>query len=83
MQNPNAMTFDASGNLYVSNGFGDTTVTEFAAGATHSTATLTGENGPDALAVDAAGDLFVANEQPGSISEFKPGARRPVRRSQG
>src|SRR5207237_7178559 len=43
-----------------------TTVSEFAAGSTTPTATLTGLSDPVALAFDSQGNLFVANDDFGS-----------------
>ena len=58
---PDALAFDASGNLFVANS-GNDTVSEFAPGSTTPTATLSGLNRPIALAFDASGNLFVAND---------------------
>ena len=60
LNDPDALAFDASGNLYVAN-TGGNTVSEFAPGSTTPTATLTGLNDPYALAFDASGNLYVAN----------------------
>jgi uncharacterized repeat protein (TIGR03803 family) len=73
---PQALAFDASGNLFVANQ-NYTTVSEFAPGATTPTATLTGLSNPDALVFDSSGDLFVANLS-GTVSKFAPGATTPT-----
>ena len=84
LNNPNALLFDNSGNLYVSNFAGGTgtTVSKFSPGATVASATLTGLNGPDGLAFDGSGNLYVANEFSGgnngtTVSVFTPGASTP------
>jgi hypothetical protein len=74
---PEALAFDASGNLYVINS-GNGTVSEFASGATVPDATLTGLDSPNALAVDATGNLYVINGGNGTVSEFAPGAATPT-----
>ncbi|HEX4013431.1 MAG TPA: hypothetical protein VHX17_05990 [Candidatus Cybelea sp.] len=57
---PQALTFDATGNLFVANLPGSVTVYAPPYGAV-STSIGTGINHPQALAVDSRGDLFVAN----------------------
>src|SRR5262249_12558301 len=64
LNKPEALAFDARGNLFVANTGGldpGTTVSMFAPGATTPTATLSGLNAPSALAFDAHGTLSVAN----------------------
>src|SRR5262249_42047326 len=69
LDGPDALAFDALGNLYVANA-GNNTVSVFnnafgvvfGFGSTTPTSTLSGLNGPSALAFDAHGNLFVANE---------------------
>ena len=81
LNQPNALAFDGSGNLFVANrGFHSrgTTVSEFAPGSIIPTATLTGLNGPAALASDARGNLFVANGNGTTVSEFAPGSTTPT-----
>jgi len=57
---PQALVFDASGNLFVANEPGS--VSEYAAPYNQApTAIASGINHPQALALDAHGDLFVAN----------------------
>ena len=73
LNNPNALAFDASGNLYVANDGNGTTVSEFAPGSTTPTATLTGLSDPRALAFDSSGNLYVANQGNGTVSEFSVG----------
>jgi hypothetical protein len=81
LNQPNALAFDGSGNLFVANrGFHSrgTTVSEFAPGSIIPTATLTGLNGPAALASDTHGDLFVANGSGTTVSEIAPGSTKPT-----
>ena len=69
------LAFDASGNIYVSNGgFAGTTVSKFAPASITPTATLTGLSYPRGLAFDASGNLFIANFGAGTVSKFAPGA---------
>jgi sugar lactone lactonase YvrE len=84
LSNPNGVTFDASGDLFVSNE-GNNSVTEYAAGASGDAfplATLqgssTGLNAPDGIAFDATGRLYVANLAngiTGTVTEYASGAR--------
>jgi len=73
---PDAIAFDASGNLWVADGnLGK--VYEFTgpfSGTTTPTpaVTLTGLNGPAGLAFDAAGNLYVANLGTSSVLIFNP-----------
>ena len=83
---PDALTFDRSGDLWVSNGDAGNTVVEYApsqlaTGAPTPAVTLSSDaagslNGSDQAQFDAAGDLWVANFEPtgnaGSIVEFTP-----------
>ena len=64
LNNPFALAFDSSGNLYVVNydNNGNSIVSKFAPGSTTPTATLTGLNNPFALAFDSSGNLYVAND---------------------
>ena len=73
---PEALAFDANGNLYVANYYGGVTV--YAPGSTTPTATLTGLNQPVALAFDANGNLFVTNSGNNTVSEFAAGALTPT-----
>ena len=87
LNDPDALAFDSSGNLYVANLLGNT-VSEFAAGSTTVFATLTGLNEPNALAFDSGGNLYVTNsgQQDGgstTVSKFRREAPRPAPRSQG
>ena len=76
LNSPVALTFDARGDLLVSN-TGANSIVEYAAGATPDTlgaaTTLTAPN-PEGLALDAGGDLFAANYGGNSILEFAAGA---------
>ena len=78
LDDPQALAFDADGNLYVANP-DNNTVSEFAVGSTVPTATLTGLSSPMALAFDAGGNLYVANDTAsGTVSEFAPGSITPT-----
>lgn len=61
IDNPDALAFDSSGNLYVANEGGNT-VTVYAAGSGTPSRTISiGIHHPDALAIDADGNLYVAD----------------------
>jgi len=77
LANPNALAFDAGGDLFVANA-GNGTVSEFAPGSTTPTATLTGLSDPLALTFDGHGNLFVANGGNGTVSEFTAGSTTPT-----
>jgi hypothetical protein len=80
LNQPMAMAFDGSGNLYVASQDNDT-VNEFAPGSTTPSATLTGVNGPWGMAFDNAGNLYVANYGGGTgttVSKFAPGCATPT-----
>ena len=75
---PDALAFDASGNLYVANEKGET-VKEFAAGSTTANATYTFDMAfPDSLAVDSHGNLFVADADANRVVEFGPGSTTAI-----
>ena len=79
LNDPFALAFDSSGNLYVAN-YGGTTVSEFAPGSITATVTLTGLSEPEALVFDSSGNLYVANDGIGdgtTVSEFAPGSTTP------
>ena len=76
LNEPAALAFDGSGNLFVANA-GNGTVSEFAPGGTTPFATLTGLTNPAALAFDGSSHLFVANSGNATVSEFAPGATTP------
>ena len=60
LSTPRGMTFDASGNLFVSN-FGNHTIAKFTSDGTGSTfLTTIGLPGPNDVAFDAVGNLYVA-----------------------
>ena len=79
---PQAMAFDANGNLFVANSYGPngygTTVSEFAPGSLTPSTTLTGLNKPDAIVFDASGNLYVANGNGDTVSVFAPGSTTPT-----
>jgi sugar lactone lactonase YvrE len=78
LNNPDALAFDSSGDLYVANFVASGTVSEFAPGATTPSATLTGLGAPDALAFDSSGNLYVANWSANTVSVFAPGSTTPT-----
>ena len=63
LNNPFAVAFDGSGNVYIANLFGDKgAVTVYAPGGASLLRTISqGVYGPEALAFDSSSDLFVAN----------------------
>ena len=66
MSEPDALTFDGSGNLYVANFSGNTTgnVTVYAAGSGTPLRTVSqGVSAPDSVAFDSAGKLYVATSR--------------------
>ena len=77
LNDPSALAFDSSGNLYVANS-NNGTVSKFAPGSTTPTATLTGLSNPKALAFDSSGNLYVANSNNDTVSEFAPGSTTPT-----
>ena len=74
LNNAYALSFDASGNLYVVNYQPTGTVSKFVAGSTTPSATLIDLSYPDTLAFDTNGNLYVANYYLGTVSKFVPGA---------
>ena len=64
------LAFDASGNLYVANNFGNTIQKVTPGGVVSTFASLPSNSFPDGLAFDAAGNLYVANQGPGLISKI-------------
>ena len=76
-EQPWALAFDSSGNLYVAND-GNNTVSKFAPGSTTPSATYSaGLSDPVALAFDSSGNLYVANDGNNTVSEFAPGSTTP------
>ncbi len=74
MDNPDALAFDSSGNLYVAN-VGNDTVEMFAPGSTTASATYSaGLDYPEALAFDSSGNLYVANYGNTTVEMFAPGS---------
>ena len=78
LDDPDALAFNSSGDLYVANDTALGTVSVFTLVGTTPIATFTGLTDPDALAFDSTGDLFVANEGAGTVSEFTPGSTAPT-----
>ncbi len=76
LNQPYALAFDNSGDLFVANSNG-ITVSEFAPGGTTPSATLSHVNGPLALAFDGNSNLYVANYSGNSISKFAPATTTP------
>lgn len=70
---PQAIAFDGSGNMFVSN-FGGTTVSVLTPGAATPTSTLTGLSAPGRMAFDAIGDLCVVETAANVVKQFAPGA---------
>ena len=68
---PNALAFDAAGNLYVANEENNTISKVTPAGVV-STFVSGGLDDPDALAFDNAGNLYVANDENNTISKVTP-----------
>ena len=77
MDGPDALVFDSSGNLYVSDSSGYA-VSEFAPGRTTPFAKFYGSNGMDggAMAFDPSGSLYVVSYN--SVTKFAPGSLLPV-----
>jgi hypothetical protein len=85
---PFALAFDGSGNLYVAN-YGVNTVTVYAPGSTKVLRTIEkGVDRPDALAFDGSGNLFVANypcrfascrNMASSVTVYAPGSAKVLR----
>ena len=77
VDNPECMTLDAKGNLYLANFNGS--VVMYPPGATSPSVTLTqGLPGPFCVAVDGHGNLWVNNNSPNpSILIFAPGQMQP------
>ena len=81
---PQAMAFDAAGDLYVASE--QDTISIFLPGATTPRATLTGVDDPTALAFDLEGNLYVTNYASptlglgggNTVSIFAPGAATPT-----
>ena len=67
---PDALAFDAAGNLYVANESNGTVSEVTPAGQASTFAS--GFSSPDGLAFDAAGNLYVANWGNGTVSEVTP-----------
>ncbi len=85
--NPCAIALDASGNLYAAVVGLPGDVSVFAPGDSEPSYMVTkGVNYPEGLAFDSSGNLYVSNGRGGnsrrwgSVSVFRPGARRPFRR---
>jgi len=76
---PAGITLDAHGTLYIVNN-GNATVTEYPAGQSSPSTTLTGLSDPIGVAVDVNGDVYVTNVgAPSAIVVFKAGHTKPSR----
>ena len=73
MNNPGALAFDSSGNLFVANQ-GNSTIEEFGSSGTGSVfaTSASGVDNPYGLAVDSSGNVYVANYSNSSIEKFNP-----------
>jgi hypothetical protein len=72
--NPQGIAVDAAGTLYVAN-YGGNTVTEYPAGATSPSVTLSkGISHPLDVSVDKNGIVYITEGSAGQILEFKPGS---------
>ena len=65
------MSFDSSGNLYVSDGL---TVNEYAPGARTAGAKYIGIGTPAGIALDSGGNLYVASSNGNKVDAFAPGS---------
>jgi sugar lactone lactonase YvrE len=89
MENPTALIFDGSGNLYVANDgcpasscghVVPSTVTVYAPGSTKVLRTITTTvDQPFALAFDSSGNLYVANYNANSVTVYAPGSTKVLR----
>jgi len=77
---PQGLALDTAGNIYVSNGMGNS-VTVYSSGATGNappTKSIIGSatelGSPNGIALDAQGNLYVANESGGSVTVYPAGA---------
>ena len=72
LSNPEGLAFDASGNLYVANSYGNT-IDKITPGGVVSVFASTGLNYPECLAFDRPGNLYVTNYRNNTIERFTPG----------
>ena len=82
MENPKALAFDASGQLYVANVPPDPSdpgsVSVFNADTGKLVRTITdGIYEPDSFAFDGSGNLYVANSFSSAVTVYAPGASSP------
>lgn len=70
--NPHGVTFDTSGNLYVSSWGGDR-IYKVATGSMAVSTYATGMRDPNGLAFDTAGNLYVSNYDDSTIKKIPPG----------
>ncbi len=79
MSTPGEVALDAHGTLYVVNN-GNGTVTEYPAGQSTPSVTLTGLSGAKGVAIDLNGDVYVSNfGPPAAIVEYDAGQTTPTR----
>ena len=79
LSQPDEVTVDGSGNVYVSD-FGDNAIKEMPAGCTSSSCVTTlggGFSFPDGVAVDAAGNVYVGDLNNGAVKLIPPGCTSP------
>ena len=72
MSNPEGLAFDASGNLYVANSYGNT-IDKITPGGVVSVFASTGLNYPECLAFDSSGNLYVTILAQQHIESSTPG----------
>ena len=77
ISNPQGIAVDSAGTLYVANQ-GNNTVTEYPAGATDPSVTLSNSiSRPLDVSVDKNGILYVGESSSSTVLEFKPGSTSP------
>jgi sugar lactone lactonase YvrE len=67
LEQPQGMTVDSAGNLYISRGDGGSGIIEIYAASGRSTVTLAGVTSPEGLAVEPSGAVLVVDQQTGRI----------------
>jgi sugar lactone lactonase YvrE len=77
ISSPEGLAVDKSGTLYVAN-IGNNTVTEYPAGATSPSVTLSTDiSNPLDVSVDSNDNVYVTESSAGEILEFEPGSSSP------